>query len=174
MFEGLTPGLRYELRVRTTSGGLSSEARTSGRTGECSQCRICLSGSTSVPESQLHPISAPQPVSALSMIPINNGKILKVSWAPPSGYWESYNIMLRSGSDVLVNQTVSKASTQLAFSSLAIGLVPGHLYEADVTVRSGSLGNTARCYGRLGQLTFAAYLYFTKQAVENKHLKHIF
>lgn len=172
VFEGLTPGLRYELRVRTTAGGLSSETRTSGRTGECSQCQICLSGSSSVPESQLHSISVPQPVSALSMLPINNGKILKVSWAPPSGYWESYNIMLKNGSDVLVNQTISKASTQLAFSSLGIGLVPGHLYEADVTVQSGGLGNTARCYGRLGQLTFAGYLYFTKQAGE--HLKYIF
>lgn len=80
-----------------------------------------------------------------------DGKILKISWAPPSGHWESYNILLHNGSDVLVNQTLSKASTQLAFSSLGIGLVPGRLYEADVTVQSGSLNNTARCYGRLSQ-----------------------
>ncbi|XP_056908618.1 receptor-type tyrosine-protein phosphatase beta-like [Takifugu flavidus] len=122
VFRGLTPGLRYELRLRTTAGGLSSETRASGRT-------------------------VPRPVSGLSMT--SDGKMLKISWAPPSGYWESYNVLLNNGSDVLVNQTIGRASTQLAFSSLGIGLVPGHLYEADVTVRSGSLSNTARCYGRL-------------------------
>lgn len=35
LFEGLTPGLRYELSVRTRAGGLSSETTASGRTGEC-------------------------------------------------------------------------------------------------------------------------------------------
>lgn len=154
MFEGLTPGLRYELSVRTRAGGLSSETTASGRTGECSEPHIRLSVSCSLPESQLHLLPVPQPVSALSMLPINNGKVLKVSWSPPSGYWENYNILLKNGSDVLVNQTAGKVSTQLAFSSLGLGLVPGRLYSADVTVQSGSLGTTARCSGRLGQFTF--------------------
>lgn len=83
-----------------------------------------------------------------------DGKMLRVSWAPPGGYWESYNVLLGNGSEVLVNQTISKTSTQLAFSSLGIGLVPGRLYEAAVSVQSGGLKNTARCYGRLGQSTF--------------------
>ncbi|CAF89445.1 unnamed protein product, partial [Tetraodon nigroviridis] len=116
--------LGYQLSVRTRAGGLSSETTASGRT-------------------------VPQPVSGLSMLPINDGKVLKLSWSPPSGYWENYNILLRNGSEVLVNQSTGKESTQLAFSSLGFGLVPGRLYGADVTVQSGSLANTARCYGRL-------------------------
>lgn len=113
-------------------------------------------GSQPFPESQLPPTAAPQPVSGLSMT--SDGKILTISWAPPSGHWESYNILLNNGSHVLVNQTISRASTQLAFSSLGIGLVPGHLYEARVTVQSGSLNSTARCYGRLSQSAFTAHL----------------
>lgn len=158
LFEGLTPGLKYELSVRTRAGGLSSETTTSGRTGECPgrQIRLCVL-LPPPPESQLHLLPVPQPVSALSMLPVNNGKVLKVSWSPPSGYWENYNILLKNGSDVLVNQTIRKVSTQLAFSSLGFDLVPGRLYGADVTVQSGALGNTARCYGRLGQLTCTIY-----------------
>lgn len=34
-FEGLTPGLSYQLTVRTTAAGQSSETRTSARTGTC-------------------------------------------------------------------------------------------------------------------------------------------
>lgn len=103
------------------------------------------------------------------MLPINDGKVLKLSWLPPSGYWENYNILLRNGSEVLVNQSTGKESTQLAFSSLGFGLVPGRLYGADVTVQSGSLANTARCYGRLGQLASTSYC--TKQ-VEKKKPNH--
>lgn len=33
VFEGLTPGLSYQVCVRTEAGGQSSERRTSGRTG---------------------------------------------------------------------------------------------------------------------------------------------
>lgn len=153
VFEGLTPGLRYELGVRTRAGGRSSETKTSGRTGGCPGRPIRLSASCSLPESRVCLIPVPQPVSHLSMLPINDGKVLQVSWSPPSGHWENYNILLKNVSEVLVNQTIGKVSTQLAFSSLGFGLVPGRLYQADVTVQSGGLGNTARCYGRLGQLT---------------------
>ena len=52
---------------------------------------------------------------------------------------------------VLVNQTVSKLCTQVMFSSLRLALVPGRLYEAEVTAHSGTLSNTARCLGRLGK-----------------------
>lgn len=160
MFEDLTAGLRYELSVTTTAGGLSSETKTSGRTGGCSGHQICFSSSCSLPEPQLHVITVPQPVSGLSMLPMSNGGVLKVSWSPPGGYWENYNILLQNGSDVLVNQTISKVSTQLAFSRLGLGLVPGRLYKVDVTVQSGGLSNTAHCYGRLGQLSSTVYLYW--------------
>lgn len=116
-----------------------------------------LSASCSLLESQLCVVLVPPPVSDLFMLPISDGKVLQVSWSPPGGYWENYNILLKNGSEVLVNQTIGKVSTQLAFSGLGFGLVPGRLYQADVTVQSGTLGNTARCYGRLGQLTLAAH-----------------
>ncbi|XP_038562970.1 receptor-type tyrosine-protein phosphatase beta-like isoform X3 [Micropterus salmoides] len=124
LFESLTPGRSYQLCVRTTAGGQSSETRTSGRT-------------------------VPQPVTALSMSLLSDGRTLRLSWSPPRGHWESYSVLLRNGSEVLVNQTISQLSRQHAFSVLSLGLVPGRLYGAEVTVRSGILGNTARCYGRL-------------------------
>ncbi|XP_041794073.1 receptor-type tyrosine-protein phosphatase beta-like isoform X2 [Chelmon rostratus] len=124
VFEGLTPGRSYQLCVRTTAGGQSSESRTSGRT-------------------------VPERVSALFMTPLLDGRTLRVSWSPPRGHWENYSILLRNGSVVLANHTVSKPSRQHTFSVLSLGLVPGRLYTAEVTVHSGILGNTARCYGRL-------------------------
>lgn len=88
------------------------------------------------------------------MSPLSDGRTLRVSWSPPRGHWENYSILLRDGSVVLQNQTISKLSRQHTFSVLSLGLVPGRLYGAEVTVHSGTLGNTALCHGRLGQLTF--------------------
>ncbi|XP_035521238.1 receptor-type tyrosine-protein phosphatase beta-like, partial [Morone saxatilis] len=124
VFEGLTPGRSYQLSVRTTSGGQSSETRTSGQT-------------------------VPERVSDLVMLPLSNGRTLRVSWSPPRGQWENYSILLRNSSTVLVNQTISKVSRQHTFSIQSLGLVPGRLYEAEVTVHSSILGNTAHCHGRL-------------------------
>ncbi|XP_070686515.1 receptor-type tyrosine-protein phosphatase beta-like [Pempheris klunzingeri] len=123
-FEGLTPGRSYLLCVRTTAGGQSSETRTSGRT-------------------------VPDRVSALLMSPLSDGRTLKVSWSPPRGDWENYSVLLRNGSAVLVNQTAGKLSRQHAFSISGLGLVPGRVYGAEVTVHSGILGNSAHCQGRL-------------------------
>ncbi|KAK9516048.1 hypothetical protein VZT92_024010 [Zoarces viviparus] len=122
VFDGLTPGHSYQLSIRTTAGGQSSETRTSGRT-------------------------VPQPVSSLSMTPLSDSRTLRFSWSPPRGDWENYSVLLRDGSVVLVNQTISKLSRQHLFSLPS--LVPGRLYGAEVTVHSGILGNTARCHGRL-------------------------
>uniref|UniRef100_A0A8D3BDD9 protein-tyrosine-phosphatase n=1 Tax=Scophthalmus maximus TaxID=52904 RepID=A0A8D3BDD9_SCOMX len=71
----------------------------------------------------------------------------ELSWTPPSGDWENYSVLLRNGSVVLVNQTVGKLSSQFVFS--VFGLVPGRRYKAEVTVHSGTMGNTAHCYGQL-------------------------
>lgn len=100
-----------------------------------------------------HHVLVPQPVSSLSMTPLGNGRTLMLSWTPPRGDWENYSILLRNGSEVLVNRTISKPSRQHAFSTFGLGLVPGRLYGAEVTVHSGSLSNTVRCEGRLGQFT---------------------
>ena len=85
------------------------------------------------------------------MVPVGDGRRLRVGWTPPGGHWESYSILLRNGSEGLVNQTISKRSSQHIFSILGAVLVPGRLYEAEVTVHSGDLKNVALCYGRLGQ-----------------------
>nr|XP_020471463.1 receptor-type tyrosine-protein phosphatase beta-like isoform X2 [Monopterus albus] len=122
VFEGLTPGRSYQLTVQTTAGGESTETRTRGRT-------------------------VPDQVSALSMSPLGSDRTLRLSWAPPSGDWENYSVLLRNSSAVLVNQTVSKHSRWFVFSGL--GLVPGRVYRAEVTVQSGLLGNMAHCHGRL-------------------------
>lgn len=95
----------------------------------------------------------PEQVSALNVLPVSDSRTLKLSWAPPGGHWDNYNILLKNGSEVLVNQTISKLSTQHTFSVLGLGLVPGRVYEAEVTVHSGILGNTARCYVQLGRFT---------------------
>lgn len=80
-----------------------------------------------------------------------DARTLWLSWLPPRGDWENYSVLLKNGSAVLANETVSKASRQHAFPVLS--LVPGRLYSAEVTVHSGALGNTARCSSRLGQFT---------------------
>uniref|UniRef100_UPI0037E73E3D receptor-type tyrosine-protein phosphatase beta-like isoform X2 n=1 Tax=Semicossyphus pulcher TaxID=241346 RepID=UPI0037E73E3D len=124
VFEGLMPGRSYELRVRSSAGGRSSESRTSRRT-------------------------VPERVSALSLSPLSEGRALRLSWLPPRGDWENYSVVLWNGSVVLLNRTVSKLSSQITFSARSLGLLPGRLYQAEVTVHSGTLGNTATCHGRL-------------------------
>ncbi|XP_030587276.1 receptor-type tyrosine-protein phosphatase beta isoform X2 [Archocentrus centrarchus] len=120
VFDGLTPGRSYEVSVSSSAGGQSTESRSTGRT-------------------------VPDQVSALSMS--GDARTLRLSWSPPRGDWENYNVLLRNGSAVLANDTVGRESRQHTFSVL--GLVPGRLYSAEVTVHSGMLGNAARCSVRL-------------------------
>uniref|UniRef100_A0A087XJN0 protein-tyrosine-phosphatase n=1 Tax=Poecilia formosa TaxID=48698 RepID=A0A087XJN0_POEFO len=122
VFEGLTPGRRYQLSVNSSAGGLSSERRTEGRT-------------------------VPDQVSTLSMS-IDSSK-LQLSWSPPRGDWEYYSVLLTDGPAVLFNRTVSKKSRELLVSIQSLGLVPGRLYSAEFAVHSGGLSNTAHCSSRL-------------------------
>ncbi|XP_062246778.1 receptor-type tyrosine-protein phosphatase beta-like isoform X2 [Platichthys flesus] len=122
VFGGLTPGRSYQLSIKSTAGGQSTETGTRGRT-------------------------VPRPVSSLSMSPLGDGRSLRLNWAPPSGDWENYSVLLWNDSVVLVNVTVNKLSVQFVFS--VPGLVPGRLYRAEVTVQSGVMVNTAFCYGQL-------------------------
>ncbi|XP_029008877.3 receptor-type tyrosine-protein phosphatase beta-like isoform X2 [Betta splendens] len=119
IFEGLSPGRSYELSVKTIAGGQNSETWASGRT-------------------------VPDPVSSLSVVPL--GRTLSASWTPPSGDWDRYSIVLRNGSIVLLNETISKVRTKFI---LDLVLVPGRLYRAEVTVHSGGLRNSVSCQGSL-------------------------
>lgn len=77
-------------------------------------------------------------------------RVLRVTWSHPKGDWDTYSVVLWNGSVVVVNDTISKLNTQYSFSVLDLGLVPGRLYGAEVTVHSGDLRSTAHCQGRLG------------------------
>lgn len=81
------------------------------------------------------------------MLPLADKRILSLKWTPPSGDWENYSVLLRNGSVVLLNKTVSKLRREFTIHNLI--LVPGRLYRAEVMVHSGGLKNTAFCNGRL-------------------------
>lgn len=74
---------------------------------------------------------------------------LVVSWSPPAGDWEQYQILLYNDSSVLLNTTVRKEETRYALDD--VGLIPGRQYDIEVTVHSGNLKNSERCQGRTGE-----------------------
>lgn len=121
-FEGLTPGQRYQLTVRSWMGGHSAETHTWGRT-------------------------IPAPPSALSVTATKN--TLELSWAPPAGNWECYSVVVRNTTHVLVNDSASGLETQRHFSIAVLGLAPGQWYGVEVTARSGGLVNTASYGGHI-------------------------
>nr|XP_061780963.1 receptor-type tyrosine-protein phosphatase beta-like [Nerophis lumbriciformis] len=124
VFQDLTPGRHYELSLQTQTKGGTAEARTSAAT-------------------------VTSAVSELSAWPLSDGSGLSLTWLPPSGDWDNYNVLLWNGSVVLVNETISKLSKHYLFSVTSLGLVLGRAYGVEVTVHSGTLSNTARCQGRL-------------------------
>lgn len=103
------------------------------------------------------------------MLSLGDDRTLRVTWSPPRGHWEHYSILLWNGSVALENRTVSKLRTQHTFSIPSLGLVPGRLYEVEVSVHSGILGNVAHCSGRLGMLTFRPF--FNLISVKYERLK---
>uniref|UniRef100_A0A3B3QLF1 protein-tyrosine-phosphatase n=1 Tax=Paramormyrops kingsleyae TaxID=1676925 RepID=A0A3B3QLF1_9TELE len=122
VFSGLTPGRAYQVSVSTRSGELSTESQAAGRT-------------------------VPGTVTQLEMVGLSQQGALKITWAPPSGDWEGYSIQLLGKSLTSVNVTVVRDTVEHTFAGLE--LVPGRLYRATVTVRSGMLETSAACQGRL-------------------------
>lgn len=108
-------------------------------------------------------VPVPERVSALTVLPAGDGKLLRLSWAPPRGHWDYYTILLKNGSEILVNQTISKLSSQHTFSVLALGMVPGRVYEGALTVHSGPLANTDHCYVQLGESTPRVCAFLARQ-----------
>ncbi|XP_048356636.1 receptor-type tyrosine-protein phosphatase beta isoform X1 [Sphaerodactylus townsendi] len=119
-FDKLISGCLYQVDVRTISGELFAEKTTYGRT-------------------------VPQKVSQLKAVSMG-WQSLKVSWLPPSGYWERYYIVVFDHSVVLLNSTVQKDKRE--YTVKHVKLVPGKQYEVEVIVESGGLQNIVRCKGR--------------------------
>uniref|UniRef100_H2MXH1 protein-tyrosine-phosphatase n=1 Tax=Oryzias latipes TaxID=8090 RepID=H2MXH1_ORYLA len=133
-FESLEPGTRYTITVVAEAAGLKSSTSTDA-------------------------ITAPGLPSAFSMS--INSRTVRLSWKPPRGNFDNYNALVLDGTTILLNQTVSKLSSELVISVDTLGLVPGRLYTAELTVHYGILGNTTRCSSRLAP-----------RPVEMLHLRH--
>uniref|UniRef100_A0A667GHZ6 protein-tyrosine-phosphatase n=1 Tax=Lynx canadensis TaxID=61383 RepID=A0A667GHZ6_LYNCA len=124
-FKDLTPGRLYQVTISCVSGELSAQKMAVGRT-------------------------VPEKVGNLEANSNGSIRSLLVSWSPPAGDWEQYRILLFNDSVVLLNITVGKEETHYVIDDL--GLIPGRQYEVEVTVESGNLKNSKRCYGRTAPL----------------------
>ncbi|XP_036068129.1 receptor-type tyrosine-protein phosphatase beta isoform X3 [Oryzias melastigma] len=133
-FEGLQPGTQYTVTVVAEAAGLQSSTSTDA-------------------------ITVPGLPSTFSMS--INSRTVRLSWEPPRGNFDNYCALVLDGTTVLLNQTVSKLSSELVISAATLGLVPGRLYTAELTVHYGILGNTTRCSSRL-----------EPQPVEKLHIRH--
>ncbi|XP_045147827.1 receptor-type tyrosine-protein phosphatase beta isoform X1 [Echinops telfairi] len=122
-FKDLTPGRLYQVTISCISGELSAQKMAVGRT-------------------------VPDKVGNLEAS--SHGRALEVSWLPPAGDWEQYQLVLFNASSVLLNITVAKDETRYVIDDL--GLIPGRQYDVEVTVHSGNLKNSARCQGRTAPL----------------------
>uniref|UniRef100_A0A8C1QB89 protein-tyrosine-phosphatase n=1 Tax=Cyprinus carpio TaxID=7962 RepID=A0A8C1QB89_CYPCA len=121
VFSGLTPGKDYQVLVKTKSGELTAETRTTGRTDPGWAAHLRL--------------------EAL------DERTLRLSWSPPAGDWDFYRVLLFNGSSVLMNRTVDRSLVEFNFTDGT--LIPGRLYRAAVSVESGYLSSTADCHERL-------------------------
>uniref|UniRef100_A0A8C1EDH2 protein-tyrosine-phosphatase n=1 Tax=Cyprinus carpio carpio TaxID=630221 RepID=A0A8C1EDH2_CYPCA len=121
VFSGLTPGKDYQVLVKTKSGELTAETRTTGRT-------------------------APGWAAHLRLEALDE-RTLRLSWSAPAGDWDFYRVLLFNGSSVLMNRTVDRSLVEFNFTDGT--LIPGRLYRAAVSVESGYLSSTADCHERL-------------------------
>ncbi|XP_019729535.1 receptor-type tyrosine-protein phosphatase beta isoform X4 [Hippocampus comes] len=111
--------------------------------------RVTIASAVNGPPAQVEVHTVPDGVSALSAVSLSDGSALRLAWMPPSGTWEKYSVLLRNGSAVLVNDSIGKLSRSYVFTAKELGLVPGRVYGAEVTVHSGTLANTACCQAQL-------------------------
>ncbi|XP_053538070.1 receptor-type tyrosine-protein phosphatase beta isoform X2 [Ictalurus punctatus] len=122
LFRRLTPGRVYQVSVRTKSGELSTEAKSTGRT-------------------------VPARPMWCKLMPLGDPVSLRLSWSPTLGQWEYYKVQLLNDSFVIMNQMVDREAKDFLFTSRTF--LPGRLYSAKITVFSGSLTNTQSCQARL-------------------------
>ncbi|KAJ8008827.1 hypothetical protein DPEC_G00082460 [Dallia pectoralis] len=121
VFDHLTPGRRYQVWCTTKSGNLSSQSTALANT-------------------------VPGNIYNLSMVALDDSKSLQITWAPPGGDVENYEVLLLNGTQILANRTVDKGVVEYTFSGL--DLVPGRTYRAGVRVESGGEeGKMEYCHG---------------------------
>ncbi|KAM8892397.1 receptor-type tyrosine-protein phosphatase beta isoform 2-T2 [Spinachia spinachia] len=119
-FHGLTPGKRYQVLVKTTSGGVHSLPVTTG-----AQTR-------------------PAPVTDLS-IKANSTTYLSFCWSPPDGEFDSYYVFLyQSDESLQERRLVQSTSQQVSFQ----GLRPGAPYRVVVVTHSGELTSQSAVWAR--------------------------
>ncbi|XP_020781984.1 receptor-type tyrosine-protein phosphatase beta isoform X1 [Boleophthalmus pectinirostris] len=119
-FEGLSPGSLYRLQVLSLSRGMSSDSSVLART-------------------------VPAPVSFLEVQSSGHTDQLTVSWQHGEGGRSRYQVVLYDSNGAsLSDQTMAADHNRHTFS----GLVPGHLYRAEVLTHSGELINSAVALGR--------------------------
>lgn len=120
MFSGLTPGSLYRLQVLSLSGGMNSDSSALGRT-------------------------VPSTVSSLHVQSSGRTEQLTVSWQHGDGSWSSYQVLIYDLSGATLGaQTMGAHHISHTFS----GLIPGHLYRAEVITHSGELSSSAVALGR--------------------------
>lgn len=97
----------------------------------------------------LSPSPVPQKVLELQAGAGGWPRSLRVTWLPPAGDWERYQLLLWNRSALVLNTTLEKDSTEYLVRDA--GLIPGREYGVEVIVESGYLQSKTSCTGRTGQ-----------------------
>lgn len=97
----------------------------------------------------LSPSPVPQKVLELQAGAGGWPRSLRVSWVPPAGDWERYQLLLWNRSALVLNTTLGKDTTEYLVRDA--GLIPGREYGVEVIVESGNLQSKTSCTGRTGQ-----------------------
>ncbi|KAL4660246.1 receptor-type tyrosine-protein phosphatase beta isoform X1 [Arapaima gigas] len=119
-FDELIPGKKYHVRVQTLSGGITSnEVIGVGRT-------------------------CPAAVSELVVVD-NSTSSVALSWVPPQGDFDGYDILLYESSGALRN---SEHAGPSAVHSSFLDLQPGTQYKAVIVTRSGVQTNASSIWAR--------------------------
>ncbi|TRZ00617.1 hypothetical protein DNTS_015387 [Danionella cerebrum] len=90
--------------------------------------------------------TAPGRVSALRL-QATDERTLCLSWTPPRGFWDRYQMLLWDGTTVVENRTLL-AHTLSEFCLHNRTLVPGRNYRAAIQVESAGGSTQEECYGR--------------------------
>ncbi|XP_073328917.1 receptor-type tyrosine-protein phosphatase beta-like isoform X2 [Pagrus major] len=115
VLEGLTPGRSYQLCVRSSAGGQSSDSCSRGRT-------------------------APGAVRQL-FLRHSDESSLSVQWTQPLGEWDGFTVVLRQAdsSTIVAQRNLTWEVRECTFNSLT----SGRLYTVTLTTNSGDLTSSA-------------------------------